>query len=208
MKGFPISWLAPVAGLAFAGCAAVSYRPMPTTRLSGDIMDRMHGQTVLVTGSRKGDIDAVVFNELRSAGLFAGVTMNSGHTTDWVIEVHASSVNNTSGIVDPMLSAFTLGILPYYESSDRTYVFDLRNRVNNQTCRIGPRSFKIRRVWGWIGGPLALLPSWERDTNLLEEVFGRTGPSPAQNALWQELLHEASSVLRNATEGEAATPAD
>ena len=207
MKGFP-RWLAPVAGLAFAGCAAVSYHPMPSTRLSGDVMERMRGQTVLVTGSRKGNIDAVVFNELRSAGLFAEVTMNGGHSTDWVIEVHSSSVNKTSGVVDPMLSAFTLGILPYYETSERTYAFDLRNRVNNQTCRIRPRSFKIRRVWGWIGGPIALLPSWQRGSNLLEDVFGRPGPSSAQNALWQELLHEAGPVLRSPTEGEAAIPAE
>ena len=171
-------------------------------------MERMRGQTILVSGSRKGDLDAVVFNELKSAGLFAGVTMNSGHTTDWVIEVHSSSVNKTSGVVDPMLSVFTLGILPYYETCERTYVFDLRNRLNNQTCRIGPRSFKIRRVWGWVGGPMALLPSWQRESNLLEDVFGRPGPSSAQNALWQELLHEASVVLRNAKEGEAATPAE
>lgn len=171
-------------------------------------MERMRGQTVLVTGSRKGNIDAVVFNELRSAGLFAEVTMNGGHSTDWVIEVHSSSVNKTSGVVDPMLSAFTLGILPYYETSERTYAFDLRNRVNNQTCRIRPRSFKIRRVWGWIGGPIALLPSWQRGSNLLEDVFGRPGPSSAQNALWQELLHEAGPVLRSPTEGEAAIPAE
>ena len=107
-----------------------------------------------------------------------------------------------------MLSLFTLGIVPYNETSERTYVFDMRNRVSNQTCRIGPRSYKIRRVWGWIGGPLALLRSWQRESNLLEDVFARTAPSPGQNALWQELLQGASSVLRNATEGNAAAPAE
>ncbi len=140
--------------------------PSPTSTL-GIVRLEITADPKMASPHQLADFHARFREDLTNTGLFEAVVPEDDDTASLVVRPEVSVRHCFS---EPMITVLTLGIIPSPSCYRSGYRFTLGGTsVPNGSVVVDDRS-QPRTLWGWIAGPVSLLPGWSPSPPRSQEV--------------------------------------